>query len=407
MKNITSSFLGHPVSTWYLAAINACERFAFFGFRSMLVLFLTNTVMLYQDMTNHIVGLTWIKNFIQSFSVLSSDNFVSNLYGVITFVFLVIPIIGGILSDLCVGKKYSIIIGSILITSGCMLMMIESIFLIGLVMIFVGEGLIRPTILSLMSGLYQLEDSRLDSGFAILSLAINIGAFFAPLICGTIGQKYGLEFGFLSAGIGMLCGLVIYSFGFKKLYFNQTQITNSVPFDFRQLLILFGLLITILVNFSFCSQLIHAVSLNSSLEQYPFLDSIISLIVMVVIIWRWSINSNSRHSGYMFRTGAAIFLITISSLLLLFEYQLLNYAIYTIVIIAQIILGITALSLISKKTASLVLTTIMGFWLANTFVINAIQKNLMSINQQSNLVLVIIISFVSGMLFIVLDKKKQ
>ncbi len=74
----------------------------------------------------------------------------------------------------------------------------------------------KPNISTLVGQLYEEGDSRRDSGFTIFYMGINLGAFLAPLVCGTLGEKIGFHYGFAAAGIGMLIGLFIYLWGQKK-----------------------------------------------------------------------------------------------------------------------------------------------------------------------------------------------
>lgn len=64
----------------------------------------------------------------------------------------------------------------------------------------------------MVGGLYQPNDIRRDSGFTIFYMGINLGAFIAPLIAGSLGEIYGWQYGFTASGIGMLLGVLIFIF---------------------------------------------------------------------------------------------------------------------------------------------------------------------------------------------------
>jgi POT family proton-dependent oligopeptide transporter len=61
--------------------------------------------------------------------------------------------------------------------------------------------------------LYAPADERRDSGFTIFFMGISVGAFFAPLVCGYLGQKISWHYGFGAAGVGMVLGLLLYLWG--------------------------------------------------------------------------------------------------------------------------------------------------------------------------------------------------
>jgi POT family proton-dependent oligopeptide transporter len=85
-----------------------------------------------------------------------------------------------------------------------------SIFYIGLGLLILGNGFFKPCISVMVGQLYALGDRRLDAAFSIFYMGINLGAFFSPLVAGTIAEKYGYHLGFMIAGLGMICGLILF-----------------------------------------------------------------------------------------------------------------------------------------------------------------------------------------------------
>jgi POT family proton-dependent oligopeptide transporter len=86
-------------------------------------------------------------------------------------------------------------------------------FLVGLAVIVAGTGLFKPNISTMVGALYRPGDARRDSGFTIFYMGINAGAFFAPIICASvIGARFGNQYGFLAAGIGMILGVLVFQF---------------------------------------------------------------------------------------------------------------------------------------------------------------------------------------------------
>ena len=86
----------------------------------------------------------------------------------------------------------------------------------GLLLLIFGNGFFKPNISTTVGQLYEQNDARRDSAFTIFYMGINLGAFFSPLVCGTLGEKFGWHWGFGAAGLGMLAGLAIYLWGQKK-----------------------------------------------------------------------------------------------------------------------------------------------------------------------------------------------
>jgi POT family proton-dependent oligopeptide transporter len=81
---------------------------------------------------------------------------------------------------------------------------------VGLVLIVLGTGLLKPNISAIVGDLYPEGGARRDAGFSIFYMGINIGALAAPLITGFLGERVGWHWGFGAAGVGMLLGLIVY-----------------------------------------------------------------------------------------------------------------------------------------------------------------------------------------------------
>jgi POT family proton-dependent oligopeptide transporter len=90
-------------------------------------------------------------------------------------------------------------------------------FYLGLLLIIIGTGLLKPNVSTIVGTLYTRDDPRRDAGFSIFYMGINTGAFFAPLVTGWLGQKYNWHLGFAAAGVGMVFGLIQYVMGQKYI----------------------------------------------------------------------------------------------------------------------------------------------------------------------------------------------
>jgi POT family proton-dependent oligopeptide transporter len=141
---------------------------------------------------------------------------------------------GGMIADRILGAKLAVLLGGIVIAAGHFSMVFHSLtfFYMGMVLIAVGTGLLKPNISAMVGGLYGKDDPRRDSGFSIFYMGINIGAVMAPLVCGYLAQgdsfkafvaRMGFDvstswhWGFGAAGVGMCLGLLVYLLNQNRL----------------------------------------------------------------------------------------------------------------------------------------------------------------------------------------------
>jgi POT family proton-dependent oligopeptide transporter len=122
---------------------------------------------------------------------------------------------GGWIADRWLGLRRSIWYGGIFIALGHLSIALsivfeQSAFFIGLILIVIGTGLLKPNVSAIVGDLYPEGGSRRDAGFSIFYMGINIGALVAPLVTGYLGEKIGWHLGFGAAGVGMLLGLITY-----------------------------------------------------------------------------------------------------------------------------------------------------------------------------------------------------
>ncbi len=185
-------WFGHPRGLFFLFFTEMWERFSYYGMRAILVYYMTKELLFSQEWS-------------------------SQVYGLYTGLVYLTPFFGGIIADRYIGQKKSVTIGGILMAIGLFLLMAKSLFYVGLFFLILGNGAFKPNISTQVGSLYPDGDSRRDGAFSIFYMGINLGAFFSPLICGTLGEVYGWHWGFFSAGIGMLLGLLLYMYGQKHL----------------------------------------------------------------------------------------------------------------------------------------------------------------------------------------------
>ena len=200
------AFLGHPKGLGYLAFVEGCERFSYYSMQTLLVLYMVKYLLLPENM-GKVVGLNWLNaNYYQ----LSGQPLASAIYGDYTALVYLTPIIGGIIADRWLGRRATLIAGGLVMAFGHFLMAFEGLFLFALMSLVVGVGLFKGNIASQVGELYKPEDLRRAMAFQIFYIAINVSVIAAPLVSGTLGEKVGWHWGFGTAGVVMVIGLLLY-----------------------------------------------------------------------------------------------------------------------------------------------------------------------------------------------------
>ncbi len=169
------------------------ERFAYYGVRALLILYLIDTAA---------GGLGW------------SREHASRLYGWYNGLLYLTPVAGGWLADRLLGANRALAIGGALISLGYFTLALstESAFYGGLFLVIMGTGCFKPNVYTMVGQLYSPHDVRRDSGFTLYYMGINLGALFGPLVCAwfAASPRFGWPWGFGIAGAGMLIGLGFY-----------------------------------------------------------------------------------------------------------------------------------------------------------------------------------------------------
>ena len=175
------------------------ERFSYYGMRALLILFLTAQV------AQGGLGFDVVK--------------AGAIYGLYTSMVYMMSLPGGWVADRFLGQRRAVLLGGVFIALGnfCLALPRVETFYLGLVVIVLGTGLLKPNISTMVGHLYQQGDARRDAGFSLYYMGINLGAFLAPLACGYVGQRIDWHLGFGLAGAGMNLGLVQYLLGGRHL----------------------------------------------------------------------------------------------------------------------------------------------------------------------------------------------
>ena len=201
---------GHPRGLTYLFTTEMWERFSYYGMKALLVLYMVK-YLLQPERAQTIIGFASLKAGLEFvFGPLEIQPLSSHIYGLYTGLVYLTPVLGGYLADRVLGQRRMVVIGASLMAVGHFMMAFESLFLLALLILILGNGAFKPNISTQVGTLYAPGDPRRDRAFSIFYVGINLGAFLAPLICGTLGEEIGWHYGFGAAGIGMTIGLLIY-----------------------------------------------------------------------------------------------------------------------------------------------------------------------------------------------------
>jgi POT family proton-dependent oligopeptide transporter len=201
---------GHPRGLTFLFATEMWERFSYYGMRALLVLYMTR-YLLTPERAGGVIGLDGLRAMLEGvFGPLGAQPFASHIYGLYTGLVYLTPIVGGLIADRLLGQRRTVIIGATLMAAGHFMMAFEPLFLLALATLIVANGAFKPNIVTQVGGLYTSRDPRRDRAYSIFYIGINVGAFLAPLVCGTLGEQAGWHYGFLAAGVGMTIGLAVY-----------------------------------------------------------------------------------------------------------------------------------------------------------------------------------------------------
>ncbi len=192
-------WFGHPRGLSTLFFTEMWERFSYYGMRGFLILYLTAAV------TSGGMGF--------------DDRHGAKIYALYTSTVWLTPIVGGFIADRFLGQYRSVLIGGIVIALGHFTLAFHALafFYMGLALIVIGTGMLKPNVSTLVGSLYEAGDQRRDAGFSLFYMGINIGAFLGIMGAGALAEKVDWHLGFAAAGVGMTLGLIQYVLGKSRL----------------------------------------------------------------------------------------------------------------------------------------------------------------------------------------------
>jgi proton-dependent oligopeptide transporter, POT family len=198
-------FFGHPRGLSTLFFTEMWERFSYYGLRPLLVLFMSATV--FQG------GYGFDR---------TTASAIVGIYA--AFVYLM-SLPGGWVADRLLGLRRAIFIGACLISAGHISIGLSGLlgisagkipFFLGLILIVLGTGLLKPNISAIVGDLYPEGGARRDAGFSIFYMGINVGSLIGQMVTGYLGEQVDWHVGMGAAGVAMLLGLTIYGLRQKK-----------------------------------------------------------------------------------------------------------------------------------------------------------------------------------------------
>jgi len=393
-QGASGDLFGHPRGLTYLFATEMWERFSYYGMRALLVLYMIKYLLDPQRAAG-VYGLATFRHALEFvFGPLALQPLASQIYGFYTGLVYLTPIFGGLLADRILGQRHTVVLGAALMAVGHFLMAFEHMFLLALLVLILGNGAFKPNISTQVGALYAPGDRRRDRAFSIFYVGINLGAFLAPLVCGTLGEELGWHYGFAAAGVGMTIGLVIYLLAAPTLppdAFATAETSNRSlgREEWQAIGAIIALMLPVSLFWATYEQQGNTIALWA--DQYtdrhlfggeipvtwfqafnPFM--IFAFTPFIVALWH---RQGNREPGTVAKMAigcflnAAAYLVMVAaawrsdgaqaSWLWLFGY-------FVVITVGELYLSPVGLSLVTKIAPMRLLSMMMGVWLATSFI---------------------------------------
>jgi POT family proton-dependent oligopeptide transporter len=404
-RGARDDLFGHPRGLSFLFATEMWERFSYYGMRALLVLYMTKYLLL-ADNADKVIGLAQFRSLLESvFGPLGTQPFASHIYGFYTGLVYLTPVFGGLIADRWLGQHRSILLGAALMAIGHFTMAFEPLFLVALTLLILGNGCFKPNMSAQVGTLYAPGDHRRDRAYSVFYVGINIGAFLAPLVCGTLGEELGWHYGFVAAGVGMTIALVVYMFGMRTLPLDELhrareEGTDKTPLDrqeWRAILALLLLFVPTTFFFATYEQQGNTIALwaDDYTDRHvnllgwkgeipvtwfqafnPFM--IFAFTPFVIALWAWQAQRGSEPTTIT-KMALGCFGVALANLVMVAAawvgagdsvswFWLLGY--FAVITIGELYISPIGLSLVSKVSPARLVSMMMGVWLGTSFVGN-------------------------------------
>jgi proton-dependent oligopeptide transporter, POT family len=366
---------GHPKGLVVLFLTEMWERFSYYGMRALLVYYMIKQLAFTQGQA-------------------------SQIYGLYTGFVYFTPLLGGIIADRIIGQRRAVILGALLMAFGHFFMAFEPLFFPALVFLIMGNGFFKPNISTQVGSLYSAGDPRRDRAFSIFYVGINLGAFFSPFVCGTLGERYGWHYGFGAAGVGMILGLIVYLAGQHWLPSAETQreLHEQSPPEApeneagNRILVLIAICLASVAFWAAYEQQGNTLALWADADtdrhifgwEFPasWFQSLNPLLIFLLTpiltrIWAWQSRRNTEPSAVSkMAIGcllvASSFLVLVPAAILQAEYRtpvsffwLVFFSL--LLTIGELYLSPIGLSLVTKLAPARMVSMMMGVWFLSSF----------------------------------------
>jgi proton-dependent oligopeptide transporter, POT family len=397
----SGELFGHPRGLTFLFTTEMWERFSYYGMRSLLVLYMTKYLLLPAH-AGDVRGLTAVRGALEAiFGPLEVQPLSSQIWGLYTGLVYFTPILGGLLADRVLGRRRTVVIGATLMAIGHFMMAVEQLFLFALLFLILGNGCFKPNISTQVGRLYPPGDHRRDRAYSIFYVGINVGAFLAPLVCGSLGEKIGFHYGFAAAGVGMCIGLCVYLYALPLLPPDElhTQARSAAqaaltPEQWRAIAALLVLFVPNTFFWATYEQIGNTTilwidgSIDRTIDLFGFTTQIPStwflavnpflifaFTPLVITLWKRQAARGTEPSTIT-KMSLGCFGVTAANLIYAFAafhagpvqaswlWVVAAIAIFTV---GELYLSPVGLSLVTKVAPARILSMMMGIWLATSF----------------------------------------
>jgi POT family proton-dependent oligopeptide transporter len=400
----SDDLFGHPRGLAYLFTTEMWERFSYYGMRALLALYMVKHA-LQPEHAQDIIGLAALRSAYEAvLGPLGIQPFSSHIYGLYTGLVYFTPFFGGLIADRLLGQRRMVVIGAALMALGHFMMAFERLFLLALFVLILGNGAFKPNISTQVGTLYAPGDPRRDRAFSIFYVGINVGAFFSPLVCGTLGEQLGWHYGFGAAGIGMTIGLGVYLYATRTLPPDvRSRVQAEGPTqalrrdEWRAIMAIIVLFLP--VTFFWATYEQQGNTITHWADQYT--DRTINLLVwsgqipvtwfqafnpfmifaftpFVLMFWRGQAD-RGREPSSVAKMAYGCFGVTLANLIMYTAAVsagggtaswLWLMAYFVVITVGELYISPTSLSLVTKVAPARTVSMMMGVWLATSFIGN-------------------------------------
>lgn len=412
------TLFGHPRGLTWLFTTEMWERFSYYGMRALLVLYLTKFLFAPGNFEN-VIGyhalhslLTTLFGQLDSGTVLNETyqpQLASLIYGFYTgFVYLT-PFFGGIIADRWLGQRRSVIVGGITMAIAEFTLMSPNLLFVGLLLLIIGNGFFKPNISTQVGNLYKPGDSRIDRAYSIFYVGINVGAFFSPLVCGTLGERVDWKWGFFAAGVGMVIGQLIYVFALRTLPADRiarlkSSIETKKPLtssDWKAVVALILLCVPTTLFWATYEQQGNTINLwAANFTDRRLLPGIIDWQIDVtwfqsfnpfmifaftpLIVWFWGRQAQrGREPRTVIKMALGNFMLALSYLVMAAAAYVTGptghaswlwlFAFFTVITLGELYLSPIGLALVARVAPAQILSAMMGLWFITSFTGNLLE----------------------------------